>query len=310
MKVFAASDYYKRFVKPLCRMSPDLSPGKAEILRYPNGEMHAVVHEDVLEQDCLLIGSVAPPDGQLLGVLTLADAIKHRGARLIQTFLPYLGYARQDKPRLGESSGIMFVGSLLKAAGISKVITIDIHSELAVRLLGIPAASPSAAPLFAPAIRDLSWGDVSIVAPDEGAVGRCRAAAETLGLGRRPPAHLVKKRIDGVQHLELVGEVGKQVLIIDDIIDTGKTLVSACSILKNKGVEDIAIAVTHGLFTGLAWKQLFELRVRALFVSDSCPETAKQWYPAVHVISLQPLLPAVLSEAMRKESRYENFVTQ
>jgi ribose-phosphate pyrophosphokinase len=308
MKIFAASEYYQRFVSPLCESSTDITPGKAEIKRFPNGEMHAVVHEDVMEEECLAIGSVAPPDEQLLALLTLANTLKRNGAKSVRVFLPYMGYARQDKFKTGESGGIALIGSLLRAAGVDSVITIDAHSKLDQKLIGLPFTSLSPVTVFIPAIHDLRWSDATVVAPDEGAIARAQAVADALE-SSRPVAHLVKIHVDGIVHLNLTGEVSKCAVIVDDIIDSGRTLVSACNVLHGYGVQEIAVVVTHGLFTGGAWKRLFGLGVKMLLTSDSCPEAKLQKHKSVHVISLNPLLPAVLSGAAIKEKRYESAIT-
>jgi len=299
MKVFYSSDYYKRFVRPLCESSPHVVAGRSEIMRFSNGEMHAIVHEDVNDEECLVIGSVAPPDEQLLALLMLAEALKRNGAVKVRAFLPYLGYARQDKFGPGESGGIMLIGSLLRAAGVDEVITFDVHSDLDGQIIGLPLLSLSTAQLFVPAIHGLGWGDITVIAPDEGAKARAQAVAKAINGGQQT-AYLIKKRTDGILHLDLIGEVSPRVLIVDDILDSGRTLVSACSILREKDVQEIAVAVTHGLFTNEAWKRLFELGVKTLLVSESCPEANRQKHTSVHVISLVRLLPAVLSEVPRK----------
>jgi ribose-phosphate pyrophosphokinase len=309
MIVFTTSSYYKRFVRPLLAVNPEFTVGNCEISRFTNGEMHVRIHDNVSSEDCLVVSSMAPPDEQLLSLLMITDALKQNGARSIRAFLPYLGYGRQDKFEPGEGSGITLMGSLLQTAGVDEIITIDTHSKLDEKLIGLPLTSQSSSSLFIAAIQSLDWGDnVTIVAPDEGAITRAQMMADALGVSH-PVAHLVKKHVDGIVHLNLFGEVSTRVLIVDDIIDSGRTLVSACNVLRDRGVQDIAVIVTHGLFTGGAWKRLFGLGVRTIFVSDSCPEATAQRHPNVHVILLKPLLPAIFPKITRKEKQYENVTT-
>jgi ribose-phosphate pyrophosphokinase len=307
MFVFATPGYYQRFMQPLQSAYPYIVAGNCQVTRFSNGEMQALVHDDVNNQDCIIIGSVAPPDEQLLSLIMLVDALKHGGARSLRVFLPYLGYARQDKFKPGESGGIGLIGGLLRSAGVNEIITIDAHSALAQKLIGIPFKSLFASELFAPSIQAFGWKDMTVVAPDEGAIDRCQSMVEALGRTHRL-AYLVKHRFDGIVHLELIGDVGKQVVIVDDVIDSGHTLISACRLLRNQGVEEIIIAVTHGLFTGEIWKQLFGLGVKQLLISDSCPEALRQMHPNIRVVSLNPLLPAVLSGTAIKEKHYESAV--
>lgn len=276
MKVFAASEYYRQFI------DADMM-GECDVERFANGELHVVVATEVTGQDCVVVGSLAPPDSQLFSVLMLADALKQAGARTTTAYLPYLGYGRQDKPAPGESGGIALVGRLLRAAGIDKVITVDVHSSLDRQQIGLPLVSLSPGLLFAPSIIEMGWQNATVLAPDEGAVGRAEDLASRIGSGSSP-THLVKRRTDGVQHLEIVGSVGKRVIVIDDILDTGSTLISACELLQNKGVQEILIVVTHGLFTGEAWRRLFSLGVTGLLVSNSCSEALQQAHALVRPI--------------------------
>jgi ribose-phosphate pyrophosphokinase len=308
MIVFATPIYFRRFIKSLRVRYPDIVVGEFEFSRFGNGELHARVYDNVSGQDCIIISTLAPPDEQLLSLLMLANALKRSGANSIKAFLPYLSYARQDKFNRGESGGIALVGSLLKSSGIDEVITIDVHSELDKQLIGLPLTSLSSAQLFNSAIQKLEWNDITIVAPDEGAINRAQRVAAMIN-STRSVAHLVKKHDDGIMHLNLIGDVSKRVVIVDDIIDSGQTLVSACNILRDREVQEIAIVVTHGLFTGDAWTQLFELGVKTLVVSDSCPEVVKQKHQNIQVISITPLLPAVMPEEAMKEKHFENTVT-
>lgn len=277
MKVFAINSYHQRFV------DQDML-GECEVARFANGELHVTVTSDVAGQDCAVVGSLAPPDEQLLSVLMLADALKQAGARTIEVYLPYLGYGRQDKPTPGES-GVALVGKLLNAAGIESVTTIDVHSPLDRRLIGLSLNSLSAAALFASSIIEMGWEKAIIVAPDKGAMERAEDLASRIG-SDTSPTHLVKQHIDGVKHLELVGSVGERVIIVDDILDTGGTLVSACELLQTKGVKEILVVVTHGLFTGDAWQRLFSLGVANLLVSDSCPAALQQNHPQIRPVAI------------------------
>lgn len=308
MVIFAAQTYYARFANSLKEQDPErVTIGKFEVMRFPNKEICVAVREGVENKDCLLIGSIAPPDSQLAEFLMLSDALNRGGARSIQAFLPYMAYARQDKFAPGQSGGIAAIGSLFRAVGIDKVITIDLHSDLDKKLIGLPIATLMPAPaLFAKEIQDLNWEDMIVVAPDEGALPRTQALAQALNV-QRPIAHLVKQRAS-IIHLGLVGDVGPHAVVVDDILDSGRTLVSACNMLRQKGVKEVAIAVTHGLFTGEIWKELFSLGITSLFVSDSCPTAQRTEEPQVKIISLKPLMSTVL-EAAKKEVRNELIST-
>lgn len=304
MIVYAATDYYKKFVPLLISAHPGIVAGEASIDRFTNGEMHATVEGSVKDELCLIIGTTAPPDEQLCRLLTLANAIKRGGARHIRAFLPYLGYARQDKFAPGESGGINLVGALLRAAGIDEVITVDAHSDLDRKLIGLPLVSLSPAQLFAPITQRPELKDATIVAPDTGAIARSQMLASTIG-SIRPITYMIKKRTYGITHEEVVGKVNSKVILVDDIIDTGSTIISACKTLQQHGAKEIVALVTHGLFSSTDWDQLFTYGVTEFYVTDSCPEAVQIDHPNVHLVSLAPLLPAVVRRIAKKEVSYE-----
>jgi ribose-phosphate pyrophosphokinase len=165
---------------------------------------------------------------------------------------PYLAYARHDKDKPGESLGAAWVGAIAQASGIDEVIAVDVHSDRARDLFPIPVISLSPAEIFAKALRRFSLTDATIVAPDEGAIARCEAVKKALGMtGGEIPYFAKHRTATGITHVGRISDVGRRVVIIDDILDTGGTLVSACERLREVGVEEIYVMVTHGLFTGV-----------------------------------------------------------
>lgn len=298
MIVLSVQTYFERFAEEIRVVDPGIAKGIFQSVRYRDGEACVSVRQGVEGQDCLLVGTVAPPDNQMLEFLMLADAIKRGGARTIWAFLPYLAYSRQDKLSPGQAGGIATVGSLFKAVGINGVVTVDLHSRLDSKLVGLPVLSLMSTSLFANQIKNSGWQDMTVVAPDEGAIHRNEALAEALGVAGSV-VHLVKTS-DSIVHLGIVGDVGPRVVLADDILDSGRTLVSACNVLHQHGVQEIVVAVTHGLFNGEIWKELFGLGIKTLYVTDSCPSALKTEQPQVAVISIRPLIPTVLT-AVRKE---------
>lgn len=290
MIVFITSAYFKRFVDIICLDNPRATPGNYEVLRYPNGEMHVHIGDNVINEECLIIGSISPPDENLMALLMASEALKRQGARSVQVFLPYLSYSRQDKLLPGEGGGIELVGSLLRASGIDKIITVDAHSQLDEKLIGLPLLSISSASLFVPSVQSLGWGDFTVVAPDKGATHRAQAVANLLGI-TKPIAHLSKKHEAGnIVHFDLIGDVGERVVVVDDIIDSGHTIISACDMLRKNGVKDIVVIISHGLFINDAIKKISKLNLTALFVSDSIPGVIELTDPAIHIVPLRQLL--------------------
>jgi len=250
---------------------PHVQRGHFSIERFANRELHAAIDTPPAGATCLVLGSVAPPDEQLLSALLLSHTLRKEGARRVIALLPYLGYARGDRSEPGKSLTTAWVGQLLQASGVAEVVTVDLHSPLAHQLFPIPVRSLSPAEIFADALTSLQLTDATIVAPDEGALERCEAVRTAAGI-RRPLAHFTKKRTqEGVIHSTLHGTASSHVVLVDDILDTGGTLLSACEALQRLSVEEIIIMATHGLFTGSRWERLWSLGVTRIYCADSVP---------------------------------------
>lgn len=275
-------------------------PAACAIERFANGELIATVESAVADADCVVLGSVAPPDQDLLHTLLLAHTLVKEGARSVTTLLPYLAYARQDKAEPGRSLGAAWIGRLLQRSGVGRVVTVDVHSARAAGLFPIPVDSISPAEVFAAELARMPLDDVTIVAPDGGAVARAEAIHRAAGVVR-PLARLTKQRTPGgIVHTAFEGEVSRRVVLVDDILDTGATLVSACETLAGAGVEEIVLMVTHGLFTGTRWRCLRGLGVTAIYCTDTVaapPDAAAD----ATVLTVAPLLARYLQSRCAQE---------
>jgi ribose-phosphate pyrophosphokinase len=270
--------------------------GAFDVRRFANGELHVRLGMPVDRRECLVVGSVAPPERRLVEVLLLADTLRRSGAARVRAVLPYLAYARQDRPEARESLASGWLGAVLAASGVDDVITVDAHSDAALRLLERPVHSePTAAFLAERLRRSGDLGDAVVVAPDEGAIDRASAVAAALGL---PSAWVDKRRTEtGVRHGAVVGELRPAAVVIDDILDTGATLVSCCLVLAANGVRRLDVAVTHGLFTGGAWTDLLRM-ARAIHVTDTVPSAREQTSPVIHVHPVAKLLEGAVRERL------------
>lgn len=282
------------------RQQVEVSDGTCRVARFPNGELH--VRLDVVPRGdvALVLGAVAPPDDQLLSTLLLAHTLSKDGAGAVVALLPYLGYARQDRSEPGTSLAAACIGQLLAAVGVAEVVSIDVHSALARALFPIPLQSLSPAAVFAGALTALEWRDVTVVAPDEGAVDRAEAVRRAAGVDR-PLAHFAKRRAPGgISHSASHGVVGARAVVVDDILDTGGTLLSACEALARAGVEEIVVMVTHALFTGSAWERVWSLPVRRLYCTDTVPTPAAVARMPVTVLPIAPVLADWIQQRQAK----------
>jgi ribose-phosphate pyrophosphokinase len=270
--------------------------------RYDNRELHTSIEGPVSGEHCLILGTIAPPDECLLSVTLLAETLKKEAADKITAVFPYLAYSRQDKDKPGESLGTAWVGTLLKSSGIDQVLTIDVHSERDKQLFPIPLISLSTDCLFAEVIKKHELVDATMVAPDNGAIDRCEAVMKAAGMQGGEIPYFEKRRTEkGILHSGPIGKVGAKVVIVDDMIDTGETLVSACEKLTAAGTREIYILVTHGLFTGTTWLNLWSLGVKQIFCTDTVPLRRGIEAAKITVVSVAPIIREVFMTNRPKE---------
>ena len=261
--------------------------------RFANGELRAHVAGSVEGRQCNLVVTLLPPAENLVRVTLLAHTLRRAGARRITALVPYLAYARQDRAPPNESLGLAWVGELLRASGIDELVCVDIHSHDGQEAIGLPVTSLSPWALLAAAIPERWRDDLTFVAPDEGAIDRCTELAACID-AEGPVIWARKRRTPaGIEHLGLVGTPGRRALIVDDILDTGATLVSCCRALRAAGVREIGIIVTHGLFTGDPWHQLRDEGVNDIWMTDSV--ISRHRPPHAAVIPIAPLLTLLLT---------------
>jgi ribose-phosphate pyrophosphokinase len=277
--------------------------GEFAVDRFTNGELHATVMTPPGGEDCVVLGGIAPPDEHLLATLLLAHTLKKDGARSVLALLPYLGYARHDKREAGRSLGTAWVGELFRASGIDELAAVDVHSSKIHQLFPVPVRSLSPAAVFAAEIRRLGLAGATVVAPDEGAVARCEAVREAAGLS--PAIAWVEKTRtrEGVTHRTMHGETGPRAIVVDDILDTGATLLSCCEALQRAGAREITVLVSHGLFTGTAWEGLWSRGVAGIACTDTVPLPERlAGDRRITVLSVAPLLAGVLTTRGRRDS--------
>lgn len=297
MILFSFSGYES--IAQQLRAAVPLQAGQFAMGRYANQELHARVEGSVSGEHCLILGTIAPPDECLLSILLLGETLKKERADKITLVVPYLAYSRQDKEKSGESLGTAWVGALLESSGIDQVITVDVHSERDKQLFPIPLISLSTDSLFSDAIKKHGLVDATMVAPDNGAIDRCEAVKRAAGMPSGETPYFEKRRTEkGIIHCGPIGKVGAKVVIVDDMIDTGETLVSACEKLAASGVADMYILVTHGLFTGSSWMKLWSLGVKRIFCTDTIPLRSDIDATNITQLSVAPLL----AEGVSKET--------
>ncbi|MBF85688.1 MAG: phosphoribosylpyrophosphate synthetase [Acidobacteria bacterium] len=246
------------------------------VTRFADNEIWVEIKENIRGEDVFLIQSTCnPANDNLMELLILADACKRASAGRITTVMPYYGYARQDRKPAGRSPiTAKLVANMIEAAGVDRVLTMDLHAGQIQGFFDIPVDNLYAQPLF---VKDLLTnpmvenGRAIIISPDAGGVPRARAIAKQLNLD----IAIIDKRRDRANESEamnVIGDVlGKQCIIVDDIIDTGGTLVKAAKALENEGAEDVQAYITHGVLSNDGAKRMEHSAMSRLVITDTIP---------------------------------------
>ena len=246
---------------------------------FPDGESYIRLMGNVQDEHAVIVQTTcAPQDTRLMQLGFIASAAKRNGAQKVTAVVPYLAYARQDKTFLqGENVSIETISAMLKTAGIDDLITINIHSENALRLFPFPAKNLSAIPLLAEYFVEKGFKKAFALSPDKGAMYIAEQAQKILG---GDAGHLEKKRdrytgqtTQSVSNLDIKGEV---VIIFDDIISTGGTIVGAAKILRDLGAAKIFASCVHPLLIGDAEKRMLDAGVAEIVGTDSVPSNTSQ----------------------------------
>lgn len=277
---------------------PGLRTGQFSVARHGNQELHTSVESRVAGDQCFILGSITPPECQMVSFLLLAHTLKKEGASRVTGILPYLAYSREDKVKPGQSLSTAWTGAALQASGFDEIWTVDLHSEQDRKLFPLRLESLPACAILRESLGKLALNGTCFVSPDQGAIPRCQAMMSAAGMKSGNLVYFEKHRTEsGIVHHAPVGKVERRAVIVDDILDTGATLVSACEKLVAAGAEELYICVTHGLFTGQEWHNLWSLPVKHLFCTDTIPACANIRDPRITVLPVAPILREELQRA-------------
>jgi len=265
--------------------------GDATVTSFPDGETFVKINENIRGRDVFIVQPTCPPTNQnLMELLILVDAARRASASRITAVIPFFGYARQDRkdqPRVPITAKL--VANLLVAAGVDRVLTMDLHAQQLQGFFDIPVDHLYAFPVLMNYLQSLGLGDLVVVSPDVGGVKMASAYAQSLGAGL---AIVVKRRVSAteIEAVTVIGEVeGKNVIIVDDLTETAGTLVGAAKILSAQGARNIYAGVSHTVLTDLAVERLKSSKIKELITTDSTPVRAIS-EARVKVLSVAELL--------------------
>ena len=266
--------------------------GEAFVGRFNNGEVQIMIDESVRGKDVFIIQPTSyPVNDNLMELMVMADALKRASARHITAVVPYYGYARQDRKTRGrEPITAKLVANLMQTAGITRLVTIDLHAGQIQGFFDVPVDHLFGASILAKYINEKNMEDVIVVSPDLGGVTRARDLADRIGA---PIAIIEKKRPEpGVAKvMNLIGDVaGKNCIIIDDIVDTAGSLVEGAKALEEFGAKSVTAAVTHAVLTDPASERIANSNIKELIVTNTIPLPENCNLPNITQLSVAPLL--------------------
>lgn len=285
--------------------------GNMRISRFSDGEIWVQIDESVRGADCFIIQSgCCPVNDSIMELLIVLDALRRAAARRINVVMPYFSYARQDKkvkPR--EPITAKLLSNLITWSGASRIMTIDLHAGQIQGFFDLPVDHLYAAPIIAEYLREhvTPTNDAVVVSPDVGGVGRARALAEALG---KPLAIITKRRPEPnrAEVMELIGDIeGKTCIIVDDMIDTGGSIVLGAKALIDRGAKEIYACCTHPVFSDEAVKKLDESPIKSVIITDTIPVSPEKQSPKLVTLSVAPLLADAIMRTHNEKSVSELF---
>ena len=281
--------------------------GKVKIQRFSDGEIYVEFEESIRGKFVFLIQSTFAPTDNMMELLLMIDAAKRASAYKVIAVIPYYGFARQDrKDRPRVAIGSKLVANMLTAAGADRVITMDLHAPQIQGYFDIPVDNLESSAVFLPYIESLKLDNLIFAAPDVGSANRIREFA-TYFECEMVICDKHRKRANEIASMVVIGDVtDKDVVIVDDICDTGGTLAKSAGLLKEKGAKSIRALITHPVLSGNAYETIQNSVLEELVVCDTIP--IKEGYSKIKVISTDQLFATTIRNAFENKSINELFM--
>ena len=274
---------------------------------YSDGEFQPSFEESVRGSRVFIIGSTHPGSDHLMEMLLMLDAAKRASARHITAVMPYFGWARQDrkdKPRVPIAAKL--VAKMLETAGATRIITMDLHADQIQGFFEKPVDHLFASTVFLPYLKKLNLEDLTIASPDMGGSKRAYAYSKTLE-SDVVICYKQREKANVISHMELIGEVtGRNVVLVDDMVDTAGTLTKAADVMMEKGAKSVRAICTHPILSGNAYERIENSKLEELIVTDSIP--LKQQCDKIKVVSCAGLFGDVMRSVHENRSISGKFL--
>ncbi|OSY87050.1 ribose-phosphate pyrophosphokinase [Tenacibaculum holothuriorum] len=304
-KIFACSQSVELAEEIASKYGAEL--GNVKTTHFSDGEFQPAFEESVRGRRVFLIGSTFPSADNLMEMLLMCDAAKRASARHITAVMPYFGWARQDrkdKPRV--AIGAKLAAKLLEAAGATRIMTMDLHADQIQGFFEKPVDHLYASTIFLPYVKSLKLDNLTIASPDMGGSKRAYAYSKYL---ESDVVICYKQRLKAnvISHMELIGDVkGKNVILVDDMIDTGGTLTKAADLMIERGAKSVRAICTHPILSGNAYERIQNSKLTELIVSDTIP--LKKQVSKIKVVSCAALFADVMKKVQQNTSISDEFL--
>ncbi len=281
--------------------------GKKTFLRFSDGEFVTSYDETVRGAHVFIIQSTFPPSDNLMELLMMIDAAKRASAYKVIAVIPYFGFARQDrKDRPRVAIGAKLVANLLCAAGVDRIMTMDLHADQIQGFFDIPVDHLYGSTVLVPYIRSLNLKDLAIASPDIGGSKRANSWAKFFD-SNLIICHKTREKANEVAEMRVIGDVeGKHVVLVDDIIDTAGTICKAADLLKSEGALSVRAVAIHAVLSGPAYERIEKSALEEVIFTDSIPLLKTS--PKIRVISVAEMFAETIVNVYHHKSISDNFI--
>ncbi|PID68946.1 MAG: ribose-phosphate pyrophosphokinase [Flavobacteriales bacterium] len=274
---------------------------------FSDGEFQVSFEESIRGRRVFIIGSTMPPSDNLMEMLLMIDAAKRASARHVTAVIPYFGWARQDrkdKPRVPIAAKM--VANLLQAAGATRIITMDLHADQIQGFFEKPVDHLYASTIFLPSIKALALDDITVASPDMGGSKRAYAYAKYLN-SEVVICYKQRKKANEISHMELIGNVeNRNVILVDDMIDTAGTITKAADLMMEKGAKSVRAICTHGVLSGKAFERIENSKLEQLIITDTIPINNQS--EKIKVVSCATLFADIMHKVQSNKSISDQFL--
>jgi len=305
IKIFSGTK--SRYIAEKIAKEYGIELGSTTYTEFSDGEFTTCFEETVRGAYVFIIQSTFPPSDNLMELLLMIDAAKRASAYKVVAVMPYFGFARQDrkdKPRV--AIGAKLVANLLTAAGVDRIITMDLHADQIQGFFDVPVDHLYASAIFVPYIKSLNLDNLVIAAPDMGGAKRANSYSKFL----KTPlvvSHKSRDKANVVGEMTVIGDVkDKNVIILDDMIDTAGTITKAANMMMEKGALSVRAVVTHAVLSGPAYERINESEITEVLVTDSLP--IKPISDKIKTLSIAGVFADVINKVYNYQSISSNFI--